>query len=123
MELRVLAGPQAGCCLPLTGGMYRAGADESCDVVLEGLAAGQIAFTLYVGQKAIALEALAEDVQVDGRPARGLCELRPGSVFEFAPWLFAVDAPDAPWPEDLDALRGGRGVGEPEDGSGEAGET
>ncbi len=28
VELRVLAGPQAGCRLPLNAGMYRAGADE-----------------------------------------------------------------------------------------------
>jgi type III secretion system YscD/HrpQ family protein len=123
MELRVLAGPQAGCCLPLTGGMYRAGADESCDVVLDGLPAGQIAFTLYVGQKAIALEAMAEGVQVEGRPARGLRELRPGGVFEFGPWLFAVDDPGAPWPQDVEALRGARDAGQPEDSAGELAES
>lgn len=122
MELRVLAGPQAGCCLPLTGGMYRAGADESCDVVLEGLPAGQIAFALYVGQKAIALEALAEDVHVEGRSARGLCELRAGGVFAFGPWLFAVDDPGAPWPQNAEALVG-NSAGQPQDSAGELAES
>src|ERR1700678_2900361 len=119
MELRVLAGPQTGCCLPLTGGMYRAGADESCDVVLDGLPAGQITFVIYVGQKAIALEAMAEGVQVEGRPVRGLRELRSGGVVEFGPWLFAVDDPGAPWPQNVEALRGARDAGQPEDRSGE----
>jgi type III secretion system YscD/HrpQ family protein len=103
--------------------MYRAGADESCDVVLDGLPAGQITFVIYVGQKAIALEATAEGVQVEGRPARGLCDLRPGGVFEFGPWLFAVDDPSTPWPQNVEALRGGRGAGQPEGSSGELTES
>jgi len=103
--------------------MYRAGADESCDVVLDGLPAGQIAFIVYVGHEAVALEAMAEGVQVEGRPARGLCELRPGRGFEFGPWLFTVDDPGAPWPQDVEAVRAARDAGQPQGSSSEWAES
>jgi type III secretion system YscD/HrpQ family protein len=107
LELRVLCGPQAGCSLPLITGIYRAGSDECCDVVLDGLAPGESAFVLYVGHKAVALESLMEGVRVEGRPARGLRELEPGQPFELGQWLFVVDPPDSPWPEDPESLRPG----------------
>jgi type III secretion system YscD/HrpQ family protein len=98
-ELRVLAGPQAGCSLALGAGTFCAGADESCDVVLEGLGQGLIAFALYVGHHALALEALIDGVSVEGQPVRGLRELHPTQVFAFRQWRFAVDDPLASWPQ------------------------
>jgi type III secretion system YscD/HrpQ family protein len=105
MELRVLSGPQAGCALPLRAGTYRAGADDCCDIVLEDLPAGEIAFVIYAGHKVVALESLVEGVGIAGRPARGLCELRPGRLFEFRSWVFTVDDPSAPWPQDVESMR------------------
>jgi|GEM_PF-2522697 len=104
IELRVLRGPQAGCRLPLSAGLYRAGADESCDILLEGPAEGESGFVLYVGHKALALESLGAGVRIDGKPASGLRELAKGRVFELGPWLFVVDDTSAPWPEDTEAL-------------------
>ncbi len=105
MQLRVLCGPQAGCWLPLGSGTYSAGGDEYCDIVLEGMPTDQIAFAVYVGHQTIALEALTNGVRLDGRLARGLCELRPGAVFELGQWLFTVDDAEAPWPENPESLR------------------
>ncbi|WP_129781733.1 type III secretion system inner membrane ring subunit SctD [Peristeroidobacter soli] len=105
MELRVLSGPQAGCRLPLGAGTYRAGADETCDVVLEGLPEQQLAFVLYIGQRSIGLESLSDAVRLGGRCVTGLVALMQGQVFELDQWLFAVDDPQAPWPADPEALR------------------
>lgn len=103
MELRVLSGPQAGCRLPLGASTYRAGGGDACDVVLEGMPADQIAFVIYVGQRAIGLEALSDQVRVGGRAVSQLIALTPGQVFEFGQWLFAVDDQEAPWPENPSA--------------------
>ncbi len=119
MELRVLSGPQAGCRLPLGAGLYRAGADECCDVVLEGLPDGQIAFVIYVGGRTLALEPLIEGLRIDGRPARGLCEFAAGAIFELQSWLFAVDEPDAPWPQDIQSLRRREGADRSDDSQAE----
>ncbi|HLA73998.1 MAG TPA: type III secretion system inner membrane ring subunit SctD [Steroidobacteraceae bacterium] len=105
MELRVLSGPQAGCRLPLGAGVYRAGANEMCDVVLEGLRENEIAFVVYVGHHSIGLEALSDELRFAGRAVSGLVSLAPGQVFELGPWLFAVDDPQAPWPTDPESLR------------------
>ncbi|MEJ1965602.1 MAG: hypothetical protein WDO56_30255 [Gammaproteobacteria bacterium] len=100
MELRVLFRP-AGRLPPALGtGLYRAGADDSCDVVLEGLPADQIAFVIYVGHRTLALESLIDGLRVDGRPARGLCELAAGTTFELQSWVFAVDEAEGTWPEE-----------------------
>ncbi len=105
MELRVLSGPQAGCRLPLGVGIYRAGADETCDVVLEGLPEHEIAFVIYVGQRSLGLESLTETLRLGGRSVSGLVPLAQGQVFEFGQWLFAVDDRQAPWPSDPELLR------------------
>lgn len=105
MELRVLSGPQAGCRLPLGAGTYRAGADETCDVVLEGWSGNETAFVVYVGQRSIGLESLSDELRLEGRAVSGLVALIAGQVFELGPWLFAVDDPQAPWPQNPESLR------------------
>jgi type III secretion system YscD/HrpQ family protein len=105
MELRVLSGPQAGCRLPLGTGTYRAGADETCDVVLEGLAGRETAFVVYVGQRSLGLESLSDELRLGGRAVSGLVSLVAGQVFELGPWLFAIDDSEAPWPSDPESLR------------------
>jgi type III secretion system YscD/HrpQ family protein len=67
------------------------------------LGQGLIAFALYVGHHALALEALIDGVSVEGQPVRGLRELHPTQVFAFRQWRFAVDDPLASWPEGAEA--------------------
>lgn len=105
MELRVLSGPRAGCRLPLGVGTYRAGADETCDVVLEDFSGSETAFVIYVGQRSLGLESLTDELRLGGRAVSGLVPLAAGQVFELGPWLFAVDEAEAPWPSDPESLR------------------
>ncbi len=104
MQLRVLCGPHAGCWLPLVSGSYSVGSDEACDVVLEG-SQPRIAFAIYVGHQTLALEALMDGLRLEGRQVRGLCEVRPGVLFELGEWLFTVADAGAPWPDHPETLR------------------
>ncbi len=63
--------PRPACALPLAVGMYRGGPDETCNIVLDGVPAGQVAFVLYAGLQSVAIEGLIDGLRVGGRSVRG----------------------------------------------------
>lgn len=113
LEWRVLDGPQRGCCLPLKAGVYRAGSAAQADLVLAG-SQPALAFVLYVGFSAVALEAVDPALRLDGAALNGLHALVAGQEWTLAGVRYAVDMADAAWP-----LAGASGVAAA--GTGEAG--
>lgn len=108
LEWRVLDGPQRGCCLPLKAGVYRAGSAAQADLVLAG-SQPALAFVLYVGFSAVALEAVDPALRLDGVALNGLHALVAGQEWTLAGVRYAVDLADAAWP-----LAGASGVAAPD---------
>lgn len=100
LELRVLAGLQAGASLTLSDGRYVLGSGEACDVVLAG-----------PGVEAQALVIVVDGLQLHLQPGQPGCGLTAGDSFS-EPFLLeagtpfhlgdiwlVVDRPGSPWPE------------------------
>ncbi|MQA40546.1 type III secretion system inner membrane ring subunit SctD [Rugamonas aquatica] len=104
LELRVLDGVQRGCRVGLKSGLYRVGSTERCDILLEGAAPGCLAFALYVGHGAMALEAIDEGVLLDGEAVVGLHALRQGQLIAVGEHRFVVGEAGAEWSDYAPAL-------------------
>jgi len=100
LELRVLAGLQAGARLSLPEGRYVLGSAETCDIVLAGPGIEQQALVIVV-------DGLRLDLQ-PGQPGCGLSagdslsepfKLEPGVPFYVGDIWLVVDHRSRPWPE------------------------
>ena len=104
LEFRVLAGGQRGCRVPLREGRYSAGSAVSCDLLLQGLAPGLVAFVLHLQGQDVALEVLDQSLCMGEAAPRGRVALQAGQAFTLGDAIYAVDLCEAAWPEDPDVL-------------------
>ncbi len=99
IELRVLAGVQAGARLRLEPGIYRVGTADDCDIVLSGRRVEPHAATLEWDGSTLTLTLIARAGE-DGATR----ELALGVVFGLGELWLCVDRAQAPWPQDPLAL-------------------
>ncbi len=99
VELRVLAGVQAGARLRLEPGSYLVGTADDCDIILSGRRLDAHAATLEWDGSALSLT--LHGAAGEGDSAR---ELTLGLVFGLGELWLCVDRAQAPWPEDPLAL-------------------
>jgi cytoskeletal protein RodZ len=100
LELRVLAGLQAGARLSLSDGRHVIGSGETCDIVLAGPGIGAQALVIGVEGAQLHLQ--------PGQPGCGLTEgdslsepfmLEAGVPFHLGDVWLVIDQADRPWPE------------------------
>lgn len=106
VELRVLAGEQAGARVVLAPGEYLLGSGQDCSLVLRGTGiAERHALLRFDGEEA-GIEPLDGAIcNVQGDEVTGMHAIALGVPFEIGGVWIAVDREDAPWPDTVTDFR------------------
>jgi type III secretion system YscD/HrpQ family protein len=100
VELRVLAGPQAGARVVLAHGEYLLGSGDDCSLVLRGPGIAERHALLRFEDGEVGIEPLDGVVcNVQGDEITDAQQLVHGVPFEIGGVWIAVDSEDAPWPD------------------------